>query len=182
MKLPKYNLGYNTRDQLRSLAISASERKHGFLFIFLFLRLEKSLSLRFIPVSKFLTVAQNHSQSDKSRPSASILVLFPTFDTARHLHVSVCVFLKNVSSLKKNPWRKHGNYLTSTATRAPSAPMCLGLPFWRPSYFTLRGAVAPLPPRPARHCCPLMFVAKGKDYFKCKICLITQKVNEPDHE
>ena len=27
MKLPKYNLGYNTRDQLRSLAISASERK-----------------------------------------------------------------------------------------------------------------------------------------------------------
>ena len=28
MKLPKYNLGYNTRDQLRSLAISASERKH----------------------------------------------------------------------------------------------------------------------------------------------------------
>ena len=34
-KLPKYNLGYNTRDQLRSLAISASERKRfliGFLF------------------------------------------------------------------------------------------------------------------------------------------------------
>ena len=27
VKLPKYNLGYNTRDQLRSLAISASERK-----------------------------------------------------------------------------------------------------------------------------------------------------------
>ena len=28
MKLPKYNLGYNARDQLRSLAISASEREH----------------------------------------------------------------------------------------------------------------------------------------------------------
>ena len=28
MKLPKYNLGYNRRDQLRSLAISASERKN----------------------------------------------------------------------------------------------------------------------------------------------------------
>ena len=28
MKLPKYNLRYNTRDQLRSLVISASERKH----------------------------------------------------------------------------------------------------------------------------------------------------------
>ena len=33
MKLPKYNLGYNTRDQLRSLAISASERKHERLII-----------------------------------------------------------------------------------------------------------------------------------------------------
>ena len=33
MKLPKYNLGYNTRDQLRSLAISASERKHEIKFV-----------------------------------------------------------------------------------------------------------------------------------------------------
>ena len=29
MKLPKYDLPYNTRDQLRSLAISASERKQS---------------------------------------------------------------------------------------------------------------------------------------------------------
>ena len=122
-----------------------------FPFHFPFSKTGKKFIPSFIPVSKFLTVAQNHSQSDKSRPSASILVLFPKFDTARHLHVSFCVFLKTVSSLKKNPWRKHGNYLTSTATRAPSAPMCLGLPFWRPSYFTLRGAVAPCSPRPARH-------------------------------
>ena len=28
MKLPKYNLAYNTRDQLQSLATNASERKH----------------------------------------------------------------------------------------------------------------------------------------------------------
>ena len=34
MKLTKYNLGYNTRDQLRSLAISASERKHDISFFF----------------------------------------------------------------------------------------------------------------------------------------------------
>ena len=34
MKLPKYNLGYNTRDQLRSLAISASERKHETIVVY----------------------------------------------------------------------------------------------------------------------------------------------------
>ena len=28
MKLPKYNLAYNTRDQLQSLAINAGEKKH----------------------------------------------------------------------------------------------------------------------------------------------------------
>ena len=28
MKLPKYNIAYNTRDQLKSLAINANERKH----------------------------------------------------------------------------------------------------------------------------------------------------------
>ena len=27
MKLPKYNLAYNTRDQLQSMAINAGERK-----------------------------------------------------------------------------------------------------------------------------------------------------------
>ena len=35
MKLPKYNLGYNTRDQLRSLAINASERESFLTFIIL---------------------------------------------------------------------------------------------------------------------------------------------------
>ena len=49
VKLPKYNLGYNTRDQLRSLAISATERKQfKFLFyvyfvsFFEFTKLQKS--------------------------------------------------------------------------------------------------------------------------------------------
>ena len=125
-------------------------------FSFSFSKTGKKFIPRFIPFSNFLTVAQNHSQSDKSRPSASILVLFPKFDTARHLHVSVCVFLKNVSSLKKNPWRKHGNYLTSTAARAPSAPLmfpfCVwGYRFGAPHVLLSGGAVAPLPPRPARH-------------------------------
>ena len=32
MKLPKYNLAYNTRDQLQLLAINASERKHDDYF------------------------------------------------------------------------------------------------------------------------------------------------------
>ena len=30
MKLPKYNLAYNTQDQLQSLAINAGERKHRY--------------------------------------------------------------------------------------------------------------------------------------------------------
>ena len=36
MKLPKYNSGYNTWDQLRSLAISASERKHIIILLLSF--------------------------------------------------------------------------------------------------------------------------------------------------
>ena len=63
----------------------SSNQGNGFLFFFLFLRLEKSLSRVSFP----FRAAENHSQSDKSRPSASILVLFPKFDTFRHLHVSV---------------------------------------------------------------------------------------------
>ena len=101
---------------------------------------------RLIPVLKLWRVAENHSQSDKSRSSASILVQYPKFDTSRHLRISVCVFLKNLSSLKKNPWRNLRNYLACISTRATSAPICLRLPFWRHSYFTRREAVAPLPP------------------------------------
>ena len=33
MKLPKYNLAYNTQDQLQLLAVNASERKHEFDFV-----------------------------------------------------------------------------------------------------------------------------------------------------
>ena len=118
----------------------SSNQGNGFLFVFFFLRLEKKFIPRMIPVSKFWRVAENQSQSDKSRSSASIFVLFPKFDTSRPLHVSVRVFLKNLSSLKKNHWRKLRNYLASISTRAPSAPpMCFRLPFWRPSYFTRRG-------------------------------------------
>ena len=38
----------------------------------------KKFMLRLIPVWKFWRAAENHSQSDKSRSSASILVLFPS--------------------------------------------------------------------------------------------------------
>ena len=54
----------------------------------LFHKTGKQFIPRFIPISKFLRVVGNHSQSDKSRLSASILVLSPKFDTARLLHVS----------------------------------------------------------------------------------------------
>ena len=33
MKLPKYNLAYNTRDQLHSLATNAGERKQSYIFV-----------------------------------------------------------------------------------------------------------------------------------------------------
>ena len=127
--------------------------KEWFPFLFRFSGTGKKFIPRFISVSKFLRVAENHSKSDKSRPSASILVLFPKFDTSRHLHISVCVLLTNVSSLKKNPWRKLRNYLTSTSTRAPLAPMCLRLLSWHPS--RRGGGQLPPAPRPARHCSQL---------------------------
>ena len=78
----------------------------------------KTFIPRLILVSKLWRVAENHSQSDKSRSSASILVQYPKFDTARHLRISVCVFLKNLSSLKKNPWRNLRNFLACISTRA----------------------------------------------------------------
>ena len=94
----------------------SSNHGNGFLFFLVFLRLENSLSPISLPFQSLLRVAttENHSQSDKSRPSASILILFPKFVISRHLHVSVCALPKNVSSLKKNPWRKLRFYFTST--------------------------------------------------------------------
>ena len=123
----------------------SSNQGNGFLF-FSFLYDWKNV---YSPFDSRLEVLEGSRKSLTIRQK-SLICLYscsvPKFDTSRHLHVSVCVFPKNLSSLKKNPWRKLRNYLASISTRAPSAPMCLRLPFWRPSYFTCRGQLPPLPP------------------------------------
>ena len=53
----------------------SSNQGNGFLFIFHFL---KKLIPRFIPVSKFLRVVENHSQSDKSHPLPLFLFCSPS--------------------------------------------------------------------------------------------------------
>ena len=129
--------------------------KRCFPFLFRFSKTGKKFIPHFISVSKFMRVAENNSQSQKSRPSASILVLYPKFDilypkfdTSRHLHVSVCVFLKKASSLKKNPWRKLRNYLTSTTTGRPCVCDCC---FDAPHISLAGGQGQLLPCHPGQH-------------------------------
>ena len=111
----------------------SSNQGDTFLFFFVFIRLGKVYS----PFHSHFKVVEgsNYRKSLTIRQRSPIcFVLFPKSDTSRHLHASVFALLKKVSSFKKNPWRKLRNYLTSTSTRTPSAPMCLKLPFWRRFY------------------------------------------------
>ena len=54
--------------------LSSNQIKEMVSFLFPFSKTKKKFIPRFIPVSKFLREAENHWQSDKSRPSTSILV------------------------------------------------------------------------------------------------------------
>ena len=89
--------------------LSSNQRNVACPFLFPFSTTGKKFIPRLIPVSKFWRVVENHSQSDKSRSSASIFVLYPKFDISRHLHVSVSVFLKNLLSLTIKPFGQHLN-------------------------------------------------------------------------